>query len=206
MTSKSATTPSTAVAWWSYLLLSAVWVGLIQLARRVDTGAEAAWWIEHVLPPGWCCWPPRCWLAVWRHKPTASFWASGVLKPVIGSLPLWVCSPRCWCWCSTAWGRPGLWSGGALRLTAKLALNQGLLEEWLARGLLLGWLLKANSSHRRALWLSSLAFGLMHIIQFLFPPYTPERLINGIVLAALTVRSAPCWHGSRSAPAPCGPP
>lgn len=80
-----------------------------------------------------------------------------------------------------------LWSSRGGMLALKLLVNQALLEEWLARGMLLGWLVAAGQTHRKAIWASAAAFALMHMLQYLVPPITPARLLNGVVLIAFTL-------------------
>jgi membrane protease YdiL (CAAX protease family) len=79
-----------------------------------------------------------------------------------------------------------LLSWKAAALLVRIVLNQAVLEEWLARGLLLGLLLAAGVTDRRALWVSAVAFGLMHLLQFAFPPYDAERAITAAVMVVLT--------------------
>ena len=72
-------------------------------------------------------------------------------------------------------------------LVLRIALNQAWFEELAARGLLLGLLLERGSAARRAVWVSSGCFALMHVLQFLWPPLSVEGLLNGLVLVLLTL-------------------
>src|SRR5262249_39077112 len=72
-------------------------------------------------------------------------------------------------------------------LVLRIVLNQALLEEVLARGLLLGLLLRAGVGRRRTVWVSSASFALMHMEQFLLPPVRMEGIVNGLVLLVITL-------------------
>lgn len=170
----------------AYLGLSAAWVGAIELVRHTGLKGSTAWLLQHALPAAaallaawliarhWVRTNPRGLLSLGRPAPAYVLIAVVAALPALGVVG-WHAADD-----------PRLLSADAAWLSLKIAINQGLLEEWLARGLLLGGLLLATTQERRALWLSAVAFGVMHMLQFLVPPYTAERLINGVVLVALT--------------------
>lgn len=93
-----------------------------------------------------------------------------------------------------------LHSESAGLLVLRIALDQAWLEEWMARGFLLGGLLAAGQSAQRAIWVSAACFALMHLEQFLWPPLSVEGLVNGVVLVVLTLPMgwALGWLAARS--------
>ncbi len=78
-------------------------------------------------------------------------------------------------------------SSSAALLLLRVALNQAWLEELQARGYLLGALSRSGAEPTRAVVISALTFGGMHLLQFLIPPITVEGLVSGLVLVVLTV-------------------
>lgn len=75
----------------------------------------------------------------------------------------------------------------AAKLVVRIAANQAWLEELLARGFLLGMLRKAGTNAQRAVWISAVAFALMHVEQFLVPPVSLAGIANGAVLALINL-------------------
>ncbi|MFH2006966.1 MAG: CPBP family intramembrane glutamic endopeptidase [bacterium] len=179
----------------TYFVLNVAWIGLIQLGKRSGLGATPTWLLQHLIPPLVII--AVAWVIARRLAVDGAAKLLGLGRPVpavlvialVSGLPavaivLWHVVDQSWSW---------LLAPKAAALTLKILLNQGVFEEVMARGLLLGWLLLGAGagagamSARRALWVSSIMFGWMHLLQFLLPPYTAERLINGLALVVLTI-------------------
>ncbi|MFP6685720.1 MAG: CPBP family intramembrane glutamic endopeptidase [Polyangiaceae bacterium] len=170
----------------AYLGLSAAWIAMVMLAAHWQPGGTTGWLLRHVVPAALLL--AVAWIIARRvapdepatllslRRPTMPFMAIALLSAVPSlAVVLW-----------HAIGEQWLLTPDAAVLSIKLAFNKGLLEEWLARGLLLDWFVLDGNSQKRAIGLSALMFGVMHMFQYLTPPFTAERLINGVVLVVLT--------------------
>jgi len=182
--------PPTAVSLAIYGGLCAAWIGLIQAIRAMQLPPGLAWPLAQlVLPIGLAALATALVYRLPRPGGVAALLSLG--RPAPGTLLIagvaGLPAVLVLGWHVAVTSGEWLWSPIGALLTLKLLVNQALLEEWLARGMLLGWLVAAGSSNRRAIWLSSAAFALMHMLQYLVPPITTERLLNGLVLVALTL-------------------
>jgi len=170
--------------------LCVAWIALLEGIRALKLPALAAWPLAQlVLPLALMAIATVLVRLLPRPGPVASLLSLGKPAPktmlvaaLAGLPPVLVLA-----WYVTVTNGQWLWSPVGVMLTLKLLVNQALLEEWLARGMLLGWLSAAGGSSRRAIWVSAAAFALMHMLQYLVPPITGARLLNGVVLIALTL-------------------
>jgi membrane protease YdiL (CAAX protease family) len=171
-------------AYLTYGGLSVAWVTLVQGARALPLGTIASFVVQHLAIAAAVmgvalALPPRAVGGLLARRGAGWTWAVATaagVPPLVAVAVHVVADPSGW-----------LVRADAAAMALKILVNQGVLEEVLARGLLLGALVRQGTGARRAIWGSSLAFGLMHLVQFGFPPYSLARLANGIFLVLVTV-------------------
>jgi membrane protease YdiL (CAAX protease family) len=189
MPSKSqVSVPSRAGAFILYAGANALLVVAGKVPGQVGLSPELAFWVGRILAPvalggiavvvARAIGIPFSLLGFRRGTPAGTWWVAVFAGlPAVGVV----------LWHGATQGFDPLLSPQASSLALRVGVQQAWFEELLARGLLLAALTTAGLSERRCIWISAIAFGFMHLLQYFYPPVTLEGLANGVVLVVLTI-------------------